>query len=588
MGTLSSAEDRSSTIIAFSPGSSNSAPEESPVESPRSEKEEKPATPSALSKPAVDPDEDSTSPLKTKPLPKASAVAFQARIKVTGARAGSTSAERELFTESTTTVLVFENGGVIRLAAAVTPGQLLFLTNEESKREIVAQVVRKRAFRPTECYVELEFTAPASGFWGTEFSAVAALLPKDEKEAAAAEMVASAETTADEPEGATPHPMAEEVESLKKEVEALRSQLRGLQAHSEPPPPVVAAPRMPVPPVLPMPSAPVPPVIAVSNALASPAVTAPPEAPAQREAPTPPADSVPVASFKAKSLPIEPEPVPSWMAPASLPKPALGFRAALPKRKRPSRARGQFTPDFRAGLLRLALPCLALVGLIGILWFKHWLPGMHASKKTMVSASAGGVTTAASAPKTPPPTPGPAAAQTQTARPVTGNHAPDSSIGDLDPVSPKSLPGEPVAESKQSPGSSESLADLKQPAARERATFSGSSFPHSSAKPSPAKVIDALPTFEQDPNLVPPKLVKFTRAVVSLNEVHDFETGDVVVNAVVDAQGDVQAMNVVSGPPSLRKPAMKALKNYKYQPATLNGKPVPARVTVKIQFHFEP
>src|SRR2546430_13267775 len=46
-----------------------------------------------------------------------------------------------------------------------------FLTNEESKREVVAQVIRKRTYRPTECYVELEFTEAASGFWGTEFSA---------------------------------------------------------------------------------------------------------------------------------------------------------------------------------------------------------------------------------------------------------------------------------------------------------------------------------------------------------------------------------------------------------------------------------
>ena len=581
---MSSAEDRSSTTIASSPGSSNSAPQEFPVESPRDEKEEKSAALSALAEPAAEPDEDSTGPPKTKPLSKANAIAFEVRIKVAGARAASTSAERELFTESTTTVLVFENGGVIRLAAAVTPGQLLFLTNEESKQEIVAQVIRKRAFRPTECYVELEFTEPAPGFWGTEFSAVTALLPKGQKEAEAAEMVASAETTADEPEEATPHPMAEEVESLKKEVEALRSQLRDLKAHSEPPPLVVTAPKVPVPPVIPMPGAPAPPMIAVPNTPASPAAAAPLEAPVLREAPTPPVELVPAATFKAKSLPIEPDPVPSWIAPGSHqgpPKPATGFRAALPKRKGPTRARGQFTPAFRAGLLRLAIPCIALVALSGVLWFKHWLPGMHASKKITMSTSA------APAPKTPLPT-SPVVAQTQTARPVPGNRAPDSSNGDLDPVSAKSLASEAVAESKGGSGSPEPLAVPKQPAARERATLSGSSLPHSSAKPSPAKVMDPLPTFEQDPNLVPPKLLKFTRAVASLNNMHDFETGDVVIDAVVDAQGDVQPISVVSGPPSLRKPALQALKSYKYQPATLNGRPVPARVTVKIQFHFEP
>jgi outer membrane biosynthesis protein TonB len=62
----------------------------------------------------------------------------------------------------------------------------------------------------------------------------------------------------------------------------------------------------------------------------------------------------------------------------------------------------------------------------------------------------------------------------------------------------------------------------------------------------------------------------------------------VIVNAIVDQSGDVVSMNVLSGPPSLRTPAMEALKHYKYEPAMRNGKPVPARVTAKIQFHFEP
>jgi len=45
----------------------------------------------------------------------------------TGARPGDSGGQRDLFTEETTTVLVFENGAVIRLSAAVAAGQLLFL-----------------------------------------------------------------------------------------------------------------------------------------------------------------------------------------------------------------------------------------------------------------------------------------------------------------------------------------------------------------------------------------------------------------------------------------------------------------------------
>ena len=87
---------------------------------------------------------------------------------------------------------------------------------------------------------------------------------------------------------------------------------------------------------------------------------------------------------------------------------------------------------------------------------------------------------------------------------------------------------------------------------------------------------------------MPPKLIRSERAVASLDDLRDFETGSVIMDAVVDQSGDVIASNVLSGPPSLRAPAKEALKHFKYEPAMRNGKPVPARVTVKIQFHFEP
>lgn len=87
--------------------------------------------------------------------------------------------------------------------------------------------------------------------------------------------------------------------------------------------------------------------------------------------------------------------------------------------------------------------------------------------------------------------------------------------------------------------------------------------------------------------IVPPKLIRSVKAVASLDDLQDFETGSVIIEAVVDTSGEVISMNVLSGPPSLRKPAMDAIRGYKYEPATRNGKPVPARVSVKIQFHFE-
>src|SRR5271157_6630114 len=112
---------------------------------------------------------------KLQPLASgATPLALEVAVNVTGARPAPSSGQRDLFSEDTSTVLVFENGAVIRLAAAVVTGQLLFLTDKRSNSEVVCQVVRKRSFRPTECYVELEFTEPVPKFWGVEFPAKAA------------------------------------------------------------------------------------------------------------------------------------------------------------------------------------------------------------------------------------------------------------------------------------------------------------------------------------------------------------------------------------------------------------------------------
>lgn len=99
-------------------------------------------------------------PARPQPVP------LEVPVSVNGARTIEGSDKREPFSESTKTVLVFGNGAVIRLASNVTPGQLLFVTNEKTKKEVVCQVVKSKNYRTVTGYVELEFTEPAAGFWG--------------------------------------------------------------------------------------------------------------------------------------------------------------------------------------------------------------------------------------------------------------------------------------------------------------------------------------------------------------------------------------------------------------------------------------
>jgi TonB family protein len=557
--------------VSRSASPSSSAPEEFPVEPHRVEGNE-PDTSASITvhptsgetnasaspeEPSFEPGEDGTSELNTKPLPKVNAVAHEVQVRATGARPGNFAGERELFTESTSTVLVFEEGAVIRLAAAVTPGQLLFLTNEESKREVVAQVMRKRTFRPTECYVELEFAEPAPGFWGMEFSAATALLPKDAAQVAAAELVASAETTTDELGEPAPPPSAEEVFALKKEVDALRSQLKLLQTQPA----------------------------AIPDA-GSPFVTSAPrvDTPNAAGGPNP---SV-VTTVKSPSIVSEPQPAPMTAAHQEfLPQPALDFRVSLPKRKRSFRARGNFTPGFRAGALRLAVLVVALLAtMIGAAWYKHWLPGMHESKKIPVASWAGGVTTVTPAPGVQAPVPGTSQAQ-------TGN----SELGKDTPASPNAVSKTPetsneterrVTASNKIGGDSPLPRQAgSRPVIRGKSTPSASMTDRSSVHAPAMTLSDSVPSLGVDSVVMPPKLIRSVRAVASLDDLRDFETGSVLVDAVIDTEGDVKSMNVISGPPSLRRPALEALKSYKYEPATRNGKPVPAHVTVRIQFHFE-
>ena len=96
-------------------------------------------------------------------------VALEVPVTVNGARAAEGSDKREPFSESTKTVLIFGGGAVIRLSSSVAPGQLLFLTNEKTKKEVVCQVVKSKNYRNVSGYVELEFTESVVGFWGMRF-----------------------------------------------------------------------------------------------------------------------------------------------------------------------------------------------------------------------------------------------------------------------------------------------------------------------------------------------------------------------------------------------------------------------------------
>jgi TonB family protein len=76
-------------------------------------------------------------------------------------------AERvEVFAEDTCTVIVFPQGAVIRLSASVAPGQLVVIANRKSGQIMLCRIVNVRTYPNIRGYAEIEFMHSATGFWG--------------------------------------------------------------------------------------------------------------------------------------------------------------------------------------------------------------------------------------------------------------------------------------------------------------------------------------------------------------------------------------------------------------------------------------
>ena len=62
--------------------------------------------------------------------------------------------------------------------------------------------------------------------------------------------------------------------------------------------------------------------------------------------------------------------------------------------------------------------------------------------------------------------------------------------------------------------------------------------------------------------------------------------GQVRIDAVLDQQGNVVEMKVISGPPLLYQAALDALKKWKYEPTYLNDQPIAVQMVVTITFQL--
>jgi TonB family protein len=84
----------------------------------------------------------------------------------------------------------------------------------------------------------------------------------------------------------------------------------------------------------------------------------------------------------------------------------------------------------------------------------------------------------------------------------------------------------------------------------------------------------------------PPRLLKSYAPIYPSLARTQRVSGDVKVDALIDATGRVEAVKVLTGPLLLQRAAVEAVKQWKYTSGVLDGKPTPMHITVVLQFRI--
>ena len=149
----------------------------------------------------------------------------------------------------------------------------------------------------------------------------------------------------------------------------------------------------------------------------------------------------------------------------------------------------------------------------------------------------------------------PGLGQVHFAAPVVNRGANSSQVGEADPSLTASVP---------TPGSAESLSALSSGHAKEPTA----PLPVG-GDVKPAHLVKSVPPLY-------PQMARTQRI-----------SGNVSIDAVVDVDGNVGTTKVLSGPAILHRAALDAVKQWRYEPAMLDGKPTASHLTVIVQFRLQ-
>ena len=153
-------------------------------------------------------------------------------------------------------------------------------------------------------------------------------------------------------------------------------------------------------------------------------------------------------------------------------------------------------------------------------------------------------------------------------------------------MSSPSAPGKNLASLPE--GSSAGAVDIESASADAPGGISSSTFAaRAENQPVPPPMLfasfAAAPSAKVERNA---KLISSTRPVYPPAARASNIQGNVVINANINEKGIVVAATADSGPMFLRQAAVDAVKQWKYSPAQVDGKPAPSQVRVTLEFRL--
>jgi TonB family protein len=567
---------------------------------------------------------------------EAEAIGLDVSVRIHGSQVAAvvldTTEHVEPFEEDTSTMIVFPRGAVVKLRARVRTGHAAVLTNLANKQTALCRIVQVNSGGNVAHYVKVEFIQPAPGFWGVHF-------PSDDKapvaahtpQAGLAETIEKA-TEPKEPLQNTPAASIPPPQPLPS-VEVPRPAPKPLASEvaNEKPKPTIAKPVS----------------YGISADVARdevvPLATAPPKRPpVAPKAPVPIAPPTPPAPSAVNTSTAEPpifdslstgEEIFGKEAPATSTEEPSIFQADqrtaqvfMRSLNSSSLLHGGETPKRHTGLkIILSVAAAAIVAAGAVYYVRQYRGSVRQAASAAIPTTVPTLRQATNAntspnttlPKTAAQSPSPSDSVAETpseTRPST-KHTPIQEVAEstitVTPLHNKAK----NAASENAPTISNGIANIyagdlsARPEATQRSAVpmnapapainapnnlagTASSAGLGSLVSAPSAALPAPPKPEEPKAVVrggevlSPRLIHSVQPIYPSLAMTNHVEGDVQIQAVIDQTGKVTSTKVLSGPTLLRGAAMDAVRQWKYSPAALDGKPITMQYKVTVRFRL--